>query len=37
MYNRADNTRFIDTKEEADLYHRDNPNYMTTTKITWEE
>ena len=27
----------FNTKEEADLYHRDNPNYVATTKITWEE
>ena len=27
----------FDTKEEADLYHRDNSNYVSTTKITWEE
>ena len=25
------------TKEEAKFYRGDNPNYVTTTKITWEE
>ena len=25
------------TKEEAELYRGDNSNYVTTTKITWEE
>ena len=25
------------TKEEAEFYREDNPNYVTTTKITWEE
>ena len=25
------------TKEEAELYRVDNANYVTTTKITWEE
>lgn len=25
------------TKEEAEFYSVDNPNYVTTTKITWEE
>ena len=27
----------FDTKEEAEFYHKDNPNYVATTKITWEE
>ena len=25
------------TKEEAEFYRGDNPNYVTTTKITWDE
>ena len=25
------------TKEEAEIYRGDNSNYVTTTKITWEE
>ena len=25
------------TKEEAEFYRGDNPNYVTTTKINWEE
>ena len=25
------------TKEEAEFYRRDNPNYVATTKIEWEE
>lgn len=27
----------FDTKSEAEFYSVDNPNYVTTTKITWEE
>ena len=27
----------FDTKEEAEFYRGDNPNYVATTKIEWEE
>ena len=27
----------FETKEKAESYHRDNLNYVATTKITWEE
>lgn len=27
----------FNTKEEAEFHSVDNPNYVTTTKITWEE
>ena len=27
----------FNTKEEAEFYSVDNPNYVTTTKITWED
>ena len=32
------NTGFVfNTKEEAEFHSVDNPNYIATTKITWEE
>ena len=35
--NKLEASIIFDTKKEAESYHKDNPNYVATTKIEWEE